>query len=118
MHGRTRQAGLPWQGSTSAAAQSSYDAAVLAEGAAETDCVVLRRFLRQRGTIGATDAEIELALGWPANVVTARRNNLVDRGQVVQPVPYARARRASVKTKGLKVSVWVESSFARGSIER
>ena len=112
MHGRTRQLALAWQGSTPAAAQSSYDGASVAERTAETDCAELRRFLLGRGVFGATDAEVEQALKWPANISTARRNNLIDRGQVVQPVPYARARRVSVKT-GLRVSVWLASEFAR-----
>lgn len=112
MRGRTRQLGLFWQGNTPAAAQSSYEAALLASTARETVCARLRTFLLGRGQVGATDAEIERALGWPPNVVTARRNDLVDRGQVVQPVPYARARRASVKTPGLRVSVWIASEYA------
>jgi len=112
MHGRTQQLALAWQGSTPAAAQSSYDGAVLAERTAETDCAELRRFLLSRGAFGATDAEVERALNWPPNKSTARRNNLIDRGQVVQPVPKARARRPSVKTKGLNVSVWIASEYA------
>lgn len=112
MRGRTRQLDLAWNGRTPAAAQSSYEAALMAECHAETDCAILRRFLLAREAFGATDAEVERALGWPPNVVTARRNNLVERGQVVQPVPYVRARRESVKTKGLKVSVWIASEFA------
>lgn len=116
MRGRLRQTDLPWQGSTPAAAQSSYEAAVLAERTAETDCATVLRFIRSRGTFGATDAEIERALGskdWPANIVTARRNDLVLAGKVVNPVPFARARRKSVKTPKLKVTVWIASEFAR-----
>jgi hypothetical protein len=114
MRGRTRQLNLAWQGSTPAAAQSSYDGAILAERTAETDCAELRRFLIARGSFGATDAEVEAALHWPPNLSTARRNDLVDHGQVVQPVPFTRARRVSSKS-GVRVSVWIASEFGRSS---
>ena len=114
MYGRTRQAELPWQGNSPAAAASSYDGAILAERTAETDCAELRRFLIARGSFGATDAEVEAALHWPPNLSTARRNDLVDRGQVVQPVPFARARRVSAKS-GVRVSVWLASEFGRSA---
>lgn len=104
---------LPWQGTSPAAAVSSFEAARLAERTAATDCAALLRFLVARGPWGATDAEIELALEWPPNVVTARRNDLVNAGQVVNPVPWSRARRRSVKTKGIKVTVWIASAFWR-----
>jgi hypothetical protein len=112
MRGRTRQIGLPWSGSTPAAAQSSYDGAILAERTAEGDCRRLLEFLRARRHFGATDAEVEKALKWPPNKSTARRNDLVERGLVVQPVPYARARRLSVKSS-VHVSVWIASDFGR-----
>lgn len=94
---------------------SSYEGALFAERTAESDCRQLLAFYVSRGQFGATDAEVEKSLGphWAANIVTGRRNELIARGLVVQPVPYARARRQSVKTKGLKVSVWIASSFAR-----
>jgi len=112
MHGRTRQLGLAWGGTTPAAAQSSYEAAVFAERTAADDCAVLLRFIESRGALGVTDAEVEKALGWQAHICSARRNDLVNRGLVVQPVPYARARRQSVKTKNLRVSVWIAASYA------
>jgi hypothetical protein len=118
MHGRLRdQPALPWQGRSQPAAQSSYEAARAAAETSPELCVVLRRYLRDRGTQGATDAEIELALGWPPNVVTARRNDLVARGEVV--VRWPDARRESVKAprrpggRRLRVTVWMASEFGR-----
>ncbi len=119
MHGRLRdQPPLPWQGRSQPAAQSSYEAARVAAEASPEMCAVLRRWLRDRGANGATDAEIELALGWPPNVVTARRNDLVERGQVV--VRWPESRRESVKAprrpggRRLRVTVWLASEYAAG----
>lgn len=84
----------------------------MAEKTAAGDCDRLLTFLRGRGQFGATDAEVERAFKWEPNVSTARRNDLINRGQVVQPVPYSRARRRSVKSK-VKVSVWMASEFGR-----
>lgn len=95
MHGRTPQQSLPWSGRDPVAAQSSYEAAVQAEQKAPEQCARLRRYLRACGLRGATDAEVEAALGWPPNVVTARRNDLVDAGEVV--VAWPESRRRSVK---------------------
>lgn len=111
MHGRTPQQQLPWQGRSPIAAQSSYEGALLAEATSADKCAVLRRYLRQRGDQGATDAEVEQALGWSPNVSTARRNDLIDAGDVV--VRWPESRRQSVKTPKLKVVVWVLSEFAR-----
>jgi len=110
-HTRT-QPSLPWQGGPQVAQQASYEAAVRASGSAPAMLAVLRRYLRERGAAGATDAEVEIALGWPPNVVTARRNDLVDAGEVV--VRWPGSRRPSVKTKPgkkpLNVVVWVLSA--------
>ncbi|HXG70570.1 MAG TPA: hypothetical protein VNJ04_08160 [Gemmatimonadaceae bacterium] len=116
MNGRTSQLGLPWQGRSQAAAQSSYEAAVRAETTAPAMLVVLQHFLRARGRAGATDAEIELELGWPPNIVTARRNELVDAGLVV--VRWPSSRRPSVKPcragrAPLNVVVWLLIDCAR-----
>lgn len=105
---------LPWQGHTPAAAQSSYDGAIAAERHAATDCAKLITFLRSRGPCGATDAEVESWFNWPANISTARRNDLIDRGLVVHRV--VGARRLSVKSR-VRVSVWIASEFARVRVE-
>lgn len=114
MHGRLRHhPQLPWQGRAPAAAQSSFEGAQRAAHTANAMCAVLLRYLRDAGLRGATDAEIEVALGWPPNVVTARRNDLVDRGHVV--VAWPESRRPSVKqprragVKPVRVTVWIAS---------
>lgn len=82
-------------------------------------CTVLLRYLRNAGVRGATDAEIELELGWPPNVVTARRNDLIDRGLVV--VAWPTSRRPSVRprragAKPIRVTVWMASAAAQEAI--
>lgn len=114
MHGRLRdQPSLPWQGRSDIAAQSSYEAAVVAAETSNAMCAVLRRYLVERGAFGATDAEIERDLGWRPNVVTARRNDLVDAGEVV--IRYPDSRRRSVRPIGrrLDVVVWILSAVVR-----
>jgi hypothetical protein len=111
MHGRTPQQSLPWQGRDPVAAQSSYEAAVQAEQSAKGMCAQLRRYLRACGARGATDAEIERDLGWPPNVSTARRNDLIDAGEVV--VAWPERRRPSVKNPRLRVTVWILAECAR-----
>lgn len=64
---------------------------------------------------GLTDAEIELRLNWPSNIVTARRNDLIDRGLIV--VRWPECRRFSIKPtrdgkKPLRVTLWLHTSFA------
>lgn len=118
MHGRTRtQPSLPWQGTGQASAQSSFEGAQRAAESATAMCAVLRRYLRDAGERGATDAEIEVALGWPPNIVTARRNDLVELGQVV--VAWPASRRPSVKhapgKKPIRVTVWIASDYGRTS---
>lgn len=115
MHGRLRdQPSLPWQGRGDIAAQSSYEGAKAAAVTSTALCAVLRRYLVERGTFGATDAEIERDLGWRPNVVTARRNDLVDAGEVV--IRYPDSRRRSVREGGrrLDVVVWILSAVVRG----
>lgn len=114
MNGRVRPLEIAWQGRTAASAQSSYDGAVAAQESSELMCATLRRFYRTRGYAGATDAETEMALGWPPNIVTARRNDLIDAGQVV--VRWPASRRESIRARGrsgrapIKVTVWVLAS--------
>lgn len=105
MHGRTEQLSLAWQGGPQAAAQSSYEAAVSAEAHAEYQRDRLRALYRERGYYGVTDAEAERALNLGPQSITARRNELVQAGEVV--VRWPESRRASVKTPKLRVTVWV-----------
>lgn len=83
-------------------------------------CAVLLRYLSDAGVRGATDAEVEVDLGWPANVITARRNELVDRGAVV--VAWPESRRPSVKqprrpgAKPIRVTVWMAALAASRAI--
>lgn len=116
--GYTRtQPSLPWQGRSPIAQQSSYEAALRAAETAPMWLAVLRAYLHARGRFGATDAEIEIELGWPCNIVTARRNQLVRTGEVV--VRWPSPRRPTVKgttTRGrkpLNVVVWMSSAWAR-----
>lgn len=117
MHGRLRDhPRLPWQGRSPAAAQSSYEGAQQAAKSSAAMCTVLLRYLRDAGPRGRTDAETEIELGWPANVVTARRNELLERGLVA--VAWPESRRPSVKpprragSKPIRVTVWIASSAA------
>lgn len=117
MQGRTAsQPSLFYGGRSPVAAQSSYEAAVRAGESSAAMCDVLRRYMRTRGTVGVTDAEIERDLQWPPNVVTARRNDLVNSGEVVVAWPHCR--RATVKPtkpgrKPLQITVWVLSEAIR-----
>lgn len=61
---------------------TSHDAACSMLAAAGTDEGRVFRFIRQRGTRGATDEEVELALKMRANNSRARRRGLVLRGVV------------------------------------
>jgi hypothetical protein len=118
LHGRTRPLELAWQGRGPAAAQSSYEAAVAAQDAAPGMRARLRAYMRLRGSYGATDAEIEKDLGWDANIVTARRNDLVLAGEIVTRWP--ESRRLSIKRKRgkkpLRVTVWILATAAQASV--
>lgn len=104
----TSQPSLPWQGSTPAAAQASYEASVRAQETAPAMCARLLQHLIACGERGATDAEIERDLGWAVNIITARRNELVNAGQVVASIH----RRPTIKPtrpgkRSLRVTVWL-----------
>lgn len=95
------QAGLPWQGRAPVARQSSYDAAVTAEAFAPAQRDRLYAFYLACGEQGATDAEVEVALGLRPNLICARRNELVDAGFVVALLQ----RRVSVRSR-CRVVAW------------
>lgn len=92
------------------ARQASADGALLNARHRETQCTELSTYLDNRGLNGATDAEIESDLGWPPNVVTARRNDLARSGDVCARWP--EPRRKSVTT-GVMVVVWISTRVIR-----
>ncbi len=106
---RIRRRRLRFQGRPPVARQSSYEAAVAAERTTPSMRCELVAYYQRRGLDGATDAEVERDLGWPPNIVTARRNDLVDDALVVAKL----ARRRTVKLdrrgkpKALRIVVWL-----------
>lgn len=83
------------------APRTSHDAARAIEGVADTLRAKVWALLRERGEYGATDQELQDALGLPSNTQIPRRWELVNAGDVI-------ASKRTRKTRaGRRATVWV-----------
>lgn len=83
--------------------QTSLDAALSIEGAIPSMQAQVLKYIAGRGVLGATDDEIEQALGLRHQTASARRRELVLKGFIV----FAGALRET--TSGRAAQVWVVS---------